>query len=128
MATYTEKEWREKARKLHGDNPLDWKFQCPSCQRVQTARDFPPYKDRGANANDAYQKCLGRYTGGRSGPHGCDWCSFGLFAGPDFVVAEEDGKEVPVFPIFEGDEDLQPPQPSGSEEESKPDHGESDEI
>ena len=76
---------------MHG-----WQFECPSCKRIQNVTEFKQFEDMGANPNSVYQKCLGRFTGGKSGPHKCDWAAFGLFSGPDFVVMP-DGTKTPVF-------------------------------
>ena len=92
---YTKEQWLDKGKKLFGDDMMSWQFKCPSCGNMQTPEDFREFKDDGADPNDAYQKCIGRYTGGRSGPHKCDWCAYGLFSGPDSV----DG--VSAFPFNE---------------------------
>ena len=99
----TQKEWNEKGTKLFGENYKDWKFKCPSCERVTATHEFEQFKDKGATPNSAYQECIGRYTGGRSGPHKCDWCAYGFLRGPHVVVAEDDGTEIPVFPFAEED-------------------------
>lgn len=94
----TKESWFKKGSQLFGHNKLLWKFKCPSCNRVQSPMDLKPFKDKGATPNDAYQKCIGRFTGGKNGPHKCDWASFGLFSGPDTVM---DGKtKIPVFEFF----------------------------
>lgn len=98
---YTEAEWNAKGKKLFGDNHTQWWFKCPSCNRVQCVEEFRQFKPKGANPNTAYQECMGRYTGGRKGPHKCDWAAFGLFQGPD-MVTREDGTKIPVFEFAEG--------------------------
>lgn len=35
-------EWLKKAKRLYGENAGDWKFKCPVCETVQTAKDFQP--------------------------------------------------------------------------------------
>lgn len=102
MAKYTEAEWNAKGIKLFGENHLNWWFKCPSCKRVQSVEEFRQFKSKGADPNSAYKECIGRYTGGRAGPHKCDWAAYGLFCGPDFVL-QKDGKEVPVFEFAEGE-------------------------
>lgn len=91
----TEKEWKEHGTKLYGDDFKEWKFQCPSCDRITKVLEF---KAVGGEPNDAYQNCIGRFAGGRKGKYKCDWAAYGLFSGPNFVIAE-DGKEIPVFPF-----------------------------
>jgi hypothetical protein len=61
--------------------------------------EFRQFKDKGANPNDAYAECIGRYTGGMEGPDKCDWAAFGLFRGP--VIIMNDGKEVAAFKFME---------------------------
>lgn len=95
MATYTKEEWMAKGKKLFGDDMMQWEFKCPSCGNVQTPADFEQLKDKGATPNSAYQQCMGRFTGGKEGPHKCDWCAYGLFGGPDVI----DG--VKAFPFNE---------------------------
>ena len=98
--TLTEAQWRNRGMGLFGPNMLEWKFECPSCGRVQTPLDFKEFKDQGATPNDAYQRCRGRFTGGRKGPDKCDWAAFGLFLGPNFVI-DSKGDKIPVFPFYE---------------------------
>ncbi len=92
---YTKEEWLKKGEKLFGKDKMKWKFICPSCKHIQTPEDFKQFKDKGANPNTAYQDCIGRWTGGLNGLHKCDWASYGLFCGPDFV------DETPVFAFAE---------------------------
>lgn len=94
-------EWNKKGVELFGEDRMKWKFVCPACEKVQTPEDFRPYKDKGADPNDAYQQCIGRSTGGRKGPQKCDWAAYGLFSGPSFVINGE--KKIAVFNFYEGD-------------------------
>lgn len=95
---YTQEEWMKKGAELFGNDYKKWKFRCPACKREQSIGDFEEFKSKGATPNTAYQECVGRYTGGRSGPDKCDWAAFGLLRGPDCVIAD-DGREVWVFPF-----------------------------
>lgn len=94
-----------------GPKPSNWAFQCPSCGDIATGGDFRAALD-GAGLPDVYasarlgQECIGRTLGAlRRGVEykgrGCDWCAYGLFRGPDFVVLP-DGREAPSFPIAPG--------------------------
>lgn len=93
-------DWLLEGERRFGPDQMKWKFQCPACKAEHSVEEFRPFKDKGALASSAYQECIGRYTGGRSGPDKCDWASYGLFHGPCFVVAE-DGKKIPVFAFAE---------------------------
>lgn len=85
---FTEKEWNEKGVELFGLDRFKWAFKCPLCGNIATAEDFRKFADKGARPDSAYQECLGRYTGGIKGEHGCDWCAYGLFRGPVSVKTE----------------------------------------
>lgn len=98
----TRAAWEAEARRRFGDDHLHWKFVCPVCGHVQAVRDFRQYKDKGANPNDAYQNCIGRYIeGSRSafngkGPGPCTYAGYGLFRLAPTVVVD-DGSETQVF-------------------------------
>lgn len=98
---YTENQWRNEGTARFGPDTLTWKFKCPSCGRIQSAEDLREFKEKGATPNDAYQRCKGRFTGGRKGADKCDWAAFGLFHGPDFVAIND--KRIPVFEFAELD-------------------------
>ena len=88
-------EWKKEACKRFGDDELEWAFVCPACGNVAKVKDFAQYKDNGATPDSAPQNCIGRYTGGRKGPHKCDWAAYGLFRGPNIIKDKE--TEVPIF-------------------------------
>lgn len=84
-------EWRAEGKRIFGtDGPGKWATKCPSCGRKQTQKEFEQYKDKGATPQSFVTECIGRYTGGRKGPHKCDWCAYGLFRGPVLVRDGED--------------------------------------
>lgn len=68
----TGEEWREEGQRLFGKDILTWRFKCPRCGTIATGQDF---KDAGANPNDMYEHCIGRFDPNR----GCDWAAYGLF-------------------------------------------------
>jgi hypothetical protein len=101
--------WRAEAVRRFGDDPLQWRFVCPSCGHVASCADF---KELGVDPGRAPHECIGRalreigradetYTGPESvivghddegeaiyesrGParkdsgKPCDWAAFGLF-------------------------------------------------
>lgn len=100
MAKYTLKEWLDKGKKLFGDDFLKWKFVCPACGKISSVQEF---KDVGADANDSYQCCIGRFTG-KGAPtkvskDGCNWAAFGFLGtlGEGDTVIADDGHEVAIF-------------------------------
>jgi hypothetical protein len=104
MKKQTLEEWRTEATELFGPDPVNWKFVCPACGRVNTGREF---KDFGADPNEMYQSCIGRVNGKMNPPteevkaagEGCNWAAFGLFGTLDKgrIVIADDGDEVEVF-------------------------------
>ena len=100
-------DWLEEGKRLFGPDPLDWRFVCPICGRVYTARE---HKEAGSDGpNKAYLECIGRYLEAGSfdprkgNENGCDWCAYGLFgtAGKGRLVEAEDGCVVDVFQFAE---------------------------
>ena len=81
----TRDEWLYEGRKLFGDDVNKWKFVCPKCGNIFSAKEFV---DAGATVNDAYSCCIGRYVKDK----GCNWSAFGLF---DICTVHVDG--IPVF-------------------------------
>ena len=100
--TMTEAEWRALGKKLFGPALDRWRFRCPTCGHVMSiakARemtDEQQKKLRGGGAGDQgwsiESECVGRYLSDA----GCNWCAYGLFSGPFFVV-RPDGHKTPVF-------------------------------
>lgn len=106
---YTHPEWLAELKNRFGEDVMKWSFKCPACGKVSTMQEF---KDAGAEPNDSYQTCIGRFTGKGSptkdSKEGCNWAAFGLFgtlSGGDVIITEE-GKEVPVFSMAERTEAL----------------------
>lgn len=85
-------EWREQGEALYGTNIKDWKFQCPSCKQIQTAKEFEE-----ANIENPQDKfffsCIGRWVENR----GCKWTLGGFLPIHKTEVTNEEGKEIPVF-------------------------------
>jgi hypothetical protein len=102
----SEFEWHKAGVAIFGtEDRSRWAFQCPMCGRKQVMDEFKEFKNRGAKPSSFSNECLGRYTGGKNGPHKCDWAAYGMFRGPSFVAVEKDGKEekIPVFDFWRGD-------------------------
>lgn len=105
---YTHPEWLTELKNRFGEDMMKWAFKCPACGKVSTMQEF---KDAGAEPNDSYQTCIGRFTGKGSptkdSKEGCNWAAFGLFgtlSGGDVIITEA-GKEVPVFSMADKPED-----------------------
>ncbi len=94
-------EWQAEGVKIFDtEDKFKWAFKCPACGRRQEIEEFREYKDKGLNTESAATECLGRYTGGRNGPHGCDWASYGLFRGP--VLINDNDKQLWIFQFWLG--------------------------
>lgn len=79
--TLTRDEWWAEARARFGDDPMAWRFVCPSCKHVASLRDW---KEAGAAEGEWAFSCVGRrLTGsaeafkGQGGP--CNYAGGGLF-------------------------------------------------
>jgi hypothetical protein len=111
--TLTQAELLAELNERFGDDPMDWAFQCPGCKDVATARDFrealaahPGQHTDGSPvmASDLLgQECIGRTLGAlrrdvKYAGRGCNWCAYGLFSGPWFIVLP-DGRKVASFPL-----------------------------
>lgn len=92
----THEEWAAEAKKRFGDNPMKWKFVCPSCGHVAAVEDW---KKAGAPSNAAAFSCVGRWTGG--GDMGvtkpCNYAGGGLFRLNPVHVKMPDGSEHRAF-------------------------------
>jgi hypothetical protein len=49
--------WRAEAVRRFGDDPLQWRFVCPSCGHVASCADF---KELGVDPGRAPHECIGR--------------------------------------------------------------------
>lgn len=101
MKQMTLEEYMAEAEKRFGENRLDWKFVCPKCKTVQSARDF---KEAGASQEltEGYIgfSCIGRIIPPEK-EIGCDWTLGGLFQFHDLEIIKEDGTTVPRFELAE---------------------------
>jgi hypothetical protein len=94
--TMAEAEWQALGQSLFGDDLTKWRFRCPTCDSVMSierARALPPEQLAKLRASkwNIEQECVGRYIDA-----GCNWCAYGLFSGPFFVVRDS-GNKTPVF-------------------------------
>ena len=98
----THEEWKQEAIRRFGENPMNWKFVCPSCGYVASLKDW---HDAGASQNEAAYSCIGRSLNSQKnifdkteGP--CNYAGGGLF-GLNPVSVELDGKIHRVFAFAE---------------------------
>lgn len=100
--------WLDEARRLFGDDPKLWTFECPICGHRQTLVQF---EEIGADPYLAYQECIGRRLTDRASELGakpasdgrlspCDYAAYGLFRALNgHLVIPEAGRLVPVLPF-----------------------------
>lgn len=105
-------EWRAKAVRLFGADPLQWRFVCPVCNHIAKVQDW---KDAGAPSECAGFSCVGRWIpGSRPAFHGepaqsskstgpCNYAGGGLFRLNPIKVILEDGKTIDVFAFDESE-------------------------
>ncbi|MEY8355234.1 VVA0879 family protein [Lachnospiraceae bacterium 54-53] len=94
------KGWLDEGEVLFGADRSKWRFICPACGHIQTVKEM---EDAGRDPQNAYQECIGRYTG-KGSPRegdtsGCNWTAYGLLGtlGRGRIVISETGREVEVF-------------------------------
>lgn len=96
-------DWRAKAVRLFGADPLQWRFVCPVCNHIASVQEW---KDAGAPAECAGFSCVGRWMPGSrqafdKGAGPCTYAGGGLFRLNPIKVILEDGKTVDVFAFDE---------------------------
>lgn len=98
---WTKAEWQARAVELFGDDPLAWRFVCPSCGYVAAVS---AWRDAGAPENTVAFSCVGRWIPGTSGEATfrkeggpCTYAGGGLFRINPVCVVDPDGKEHQVF-------------------------------
>lgn len=80
--TITKDEWMTEGQSLFGPNLMDWRFVCPGCGHVASAKD---YEAAGAPSGAVGFSCIGRYLPAcrdwlsGSGPGPCNYAGGGLF-------------------------------------------------
>lgn len=75
-------DWHAEARRLFGDDQMEWRFVCPSCGHVASVKDW---KDAGSTEGSVAFSCVGRWL---DSPHDafqmgngpCNYAGGGLFA------------------------------------------------
>lgn len=101
---YTHEEWQAEARRRFGDDPLQWRFVCPSCGHVASVQDW---KDAGAQEGHVAFSCVGRWLpnpkqmGERPGP--CNYAGGGLFRLNPVEVVMPGGKVRQAFAFADCD-------------------------
>ena len=108
----THEEYMAKGKELFGDDMMKWKFKCPACGHVQTPGCFRKYKEQGANPNDAYFNCIGRFSGGewlgRKGESTspCNYTSGGFLTISPIEVELPGGDTVRAFDFADPNEEV----------------------
>lgn len=103
--------WRGLAAVRFGDDPLKWRFVCPSCGHVAAVEDW---RKAGAPEGAVAFSCVGRWTGDRAaaadaafkrkgGP--CNYTSGGFLVINKLFVVLKDGQETPAFEVAEAASD-----------------------
>lgn len=111
-------EWQKKATRLYGEDAWDWKFKCPVCETVQTAKDFI---NAGASKEDAStsiaKECIGRYLEVKQKAFGdrkknafikgepCNYAGYGLLKLNPVEVEFEDGTTHNAFDFADEEKD-----------------------
>jgi len=95
----TSAEWIALGTQLYGEDKTNWKFKCPSCGYVATAKDW---QAASAPEGAVAFSCVGRYTESRQeigskegGP--CNYTGGGLFKLNPIEVVFDDGSEGSFF-------------------------------
>lgn len=101
-------EWKAKARRLFGDDPLKWRFVCPVCKHVACVDDW---RKAGAPEGTVAFSCVGRWLPGskdafeKKGKGPCTYAGGGLFRLNPITVVQPDGTEHEVFDFAEAEPD-----------------------
>ena len=97
--TLTRKEWEAEGERRFGHDPMNWKFQCPSCLIVTATHEW---KEAGAPQGAVAFSCIGRYTGHMdrsmgSKPGPCNYTGGGLFGLNPLTVKFPNGETGEFF-------------------------------
>ncbi|MEW2164348.1 VVA0879 family protein [Streptomyces sp. NPDC007084] len=106
--------WAEATARF-GNDPLKWRFRCPSCGDVASGADFkkvlddspsthaPTRRGRPVIWSDVLgRECIGRHLGALGSgiaSRGCGWAAYGLIAGPWFVELPDTERAAPSFAL-----------------------------
>ena len=99
---YTRGEWLAEAKRRFGDDPMGWRFICPSCGHIASVGDW---KAAGATEGEVAFSCVGRRMenstelGQAPGP--CNYAGGGLFRLNPVTVTKDDGNTVDMFAFAE---------------------------
>jgi len=106
---FTHAAWHAEGVRRFGDDPMGWRFVCPSCGHVASVMDW---KEAGAPEGAVAFSCIGRYMGATDdktfhragGP--CDYTGGGLFK-LNPVEVEVEGKVQAVFAFADATAEVQ---------------------
>ena len=95
MKTITLDEWWKEGIRLFGEDRINWKFVCPKCKTIQSAKDFLEIIDfpKEKIGTALGYSCIGRFIDEK----GCDWSLGGLFQIHTVEIALADGEKRPIF-------------------------------
>lgn len=102
-------EWKAEGKRRFGDDLKAWKYVCPMCGHVASVQDFINAGISEDDAlDDAFQECLGRYTGKgtpkKGDSSGCNWVAYGFLGIPNgkgCIVITGEGKGAELFDFAE---------------------------
>lgn len=95
----THEQWVAEAVSRYGEDPMQWKFRCPSCHQTMTVAE---YQEAGAPESYVAFSCVGRMRKNAAQiferDNGtCDYAGGGLFRLNPVPVRFDDGKVVRYF-------------------------------
>ena len=92
-------EWRAEGTRRFGDDPMKWKFVCPSCGHVAAVEDW---QNAGAGEGEVAFSCVGRHIKNAGEAFGkkqpCNYAGGGLFK---LNPVKIDGRSDNVFAFAE---------------------------
>ena len=88
MVELTKDEWLKKGEELYGKKVEDWKFKCPSCERIQSANTIREQMEKGKKSKrfgalkkgDDFDPSMCCYS------PVCNWVANGLFTTGILVI------------------------------------------
>jgi len=106
-------DWLKEGEERFGEDVFDWKFVCPNCDHIQSARDFRELHDLGlfkGSPDIAFFACIGRFdtrippakVGTLGDPREyCNYTLGGLIPLNKTIVVDPDSTEHNVFEFAE---------------------------
>lgn len=102
--SFSLEEWRNEARRRFGDDPMKWRFVCPSCGHIASVDDW---KAVGASEDEVAFSCVGRHLQGAKQifepPGPCNYAGGGLIGLNPVKIDMAPGKTTRVFAFASDD-------------------------